>query len=122
MSDPGSETTAGAETATALPRSRSATAALILGILGLPSYPIGIVSILAIAFGMKALGQIRARRARGRGMSIAGIVLGMTGVLATTAAWTYFLSTLLLHCRSLLYLPRRSPRRGHATFEIAPPF
>ena len=40
MSDPGSETTAGAETATALPRSRSATAALILGILGLPSYPI----------------------------------------------------------------------------------
>src|SRR3990172_303951 len=43
---------------------------------------------------MKALGQIRARRARGRGMSIAGIVLGMTGVLATPAAWTYFLSTL----------------------------
>ena len=42
-------------------------------------------------------------------MSIAGIVLGMTGVLATTAAWTYFLSTYTPLPEPLVSSPKISP-------------
>ena len=42
-------------------------------------------------------------------MSIAGIAFGMTGVLATTAAWTYFLSTYTALPEPLVSSPKISP-------------
>ncbi len=53
-----------------------AIASLVLGILWL--YWIG--SILALIFGYVALGQLKQRPQAGRGMAIAGIVLGWVGV------------------------------------------
>jgi hypothetical protein len=53
-----------------------AIASMVLGILWL--YWIG--SVLALIFGYVALGQIRERGQSGRGMAIAGIVLGWVGV------------------------------------------
>jgi hypothetical protein len=53
-----------------------AIASLVLGILWL--YWIG--SILALVFGYIALRQIRERHEGGRGMAIAGIVLGWVGI------------------------------------------
>ena len=53
-----------------------AIASMVLGILWL--YWIG--SILALIFGYVALNQIRERNQGGRGMAIAGIVLGWIGV------------------------------------------
>jgi uncharacterized protein DUF4190 len=53
-----------------------AIASMVLGILWL--YWIG--SILALIFGYMALGQIKERNEAGRGMAIAGIVLGWVGI------------------------------------------
>jgi hypothetical protein len=53
-----------------------AIASMVLGILWL--YWIG--SILALIFGYIALNQIKVRRENGRGMAIAGVVLGWIGV------------------------------------------
>jgi hypothetical protein len=53
-----------------------AVAALVLGILWL--FYVG--SILAVIFGHVSLRQIRARGQRGRGVAIAGLVLGYLGV------------------------------------------
>jgi hypothetical protein len=62
----------------AVPQSTNgmAIASMVLGILWL--YWIG--SILALIFGYVALNQIRERNQGGRGMAIAGIVLGWVGV------------------------------------------
>ncbi len=54
-----------------------AIASMVLGIVWL--WWIG--SILALVFGYVALGQIRQRHEGGRGMAIAGIVLGWVGVV-----------------------------------------
>jgi ABC-type lipoprotein release transport system permease subunit len=67
-----------------------AIASMVLGILWL--YWVG--SILALIFGYIALSQIRQRNEGGRGMAIAGVVLGWIGtgtlvlviMLAITAA------------------------------------
>jgi hypothetical protein len=53
-----------------------AIASMVLGILWI--YWIG--SILALVFGYVALSQIKSRNERGRGMAIAGVVLGWIGV------------------------------------------
>lgn len=53
-----------------------AVASLVLGIVWL----CGLGSILALIFGLVALSQIEQRRQSGRGMAIAGIVLGAIGV------------------------------------------
>jgi len=53
-----------------------AIASMVLGILWI--YWIG--SILALVFGYVALSQIKTRNERGRGMAIAGVVLGWIGV------------------------------------------
>jgi Domain of unknown function (DUF4190) len=53
-----------------------AIASMVLGILWL--YWIG--SVLALIFGYIALKQIRERNQSGRGMAIAGVVLGWVGV------------------------------------------
>jgi Domain of unknown function (DUF4190) len=58
-----------------------AVAALVLGILWLCA----VGSILAIVFGLVALGQIKRSAQDGKGLAIAGLVLGIVGVLATVA-------------------------------------
>jgi hypothetical protein len=70
-----------------------AIASMVLGILWL--YWVG--SILALIFGYIALSQIRQRNEGGRGMAIAGVVLGWIGagtlvlviMLAITAASSF---------------------------------
>lgn len=58
-----------------------AVASLVLGIL----WVMGLGSILALVFGYIAKGQIDASGGRqtGRGMAVAGVVLGWVGVAAT---------------------------------------
>lgn len=65
----------------AVPTNGLAIASMILGILWL--YWLG--SILALIFGYVALSQIRRRGGDGRGMAIAGIILGWIGVVAAIA-------------------------------------
>jgi Domain of unknown function (DUF4190) len=60
-----------------------AVASLVLGIIWL--YWVG--SILALVFGYVALIQIRERHESGRGLAIAGIVLGWVGVGTATLAF-----------------------------------
>jgi len=68
-----------------------AIASLVLGILWL--YWIG--SILALVFGYLARGEIRRdpQRVGGRGMALAGIVLGWVGVATLVAAVSFFIWT-----------------------------
>jgi hypothetical protein len=54
-------------------------ASLVLGILWIW----GVGSILALIFGYIGLRQIRERNENGRGMAIAGVVLGWIGVAGT---------------------------------------
>jgi hypothetical protein len=58
-----------------------AVASMVLGIVWV--YWIG--SILALVFGYIALGQIKQRGQQGRGMAIAGIVLGWVGAATLIA-------------------------------------
>ena len=53
-----------------------AIASLVLGILTL----CGLGSVLAVIFGHIALGQIKDRNQTGRGLAIAGLVLGYVGI------------------------------------------
>jgi hypothetical protein len=46
----------------------------------------GIGSILGIVFGFVALSQIKSSRQTGRGLAIAGIVLGFLGIIATVVS------------------------------------
>jgi hypothetical protein len=70
-----------------------AIASMVLGILWL--WWIG--SILALIFGYVGLAQIRQRNEAGKGMAIAGIVLGWIGIgflilviiLAAAGTWSY---------------------------------
>jgi hypothetical protein len=62
-----------------------AVASLVLGILWL----CWIGSVLALIFGYVALGQIKSQHEAGRGLAIAGIVLGWIGVamFLLTTVW-----------------------------------
>lgn len=62
----------------AQPTNGFSIAAMVLGILWV--YWIG--SILALVFGYIALGQIKRRGGGGKGMAIAGVVLGWVGIAA----------------------------------------
>lgn len=57
-----------------------AVGALISGIAGLSVVPL-IASVVAIVLGIMSLGRIRASGQEGRGMAIAGIVMGAIGVV-----------------------------------------
>lgn len=63
---------------TALPSSGVATASLVLGIIGVLGgwCMFGIPCILAVAFGHAGLAQTRDGRMGGRGMAVAGLILG----------------------------------------------
>jgi len=64
------------------PTNGLAIASMILGVLVLD----GVGSVLALIFGIVALRQIRRRGEGGRGMAIAGVVLGSVGVVLVVAA------------------------------------
>lgn len=64
------------------PSSGKATAALVLGIVGLLLVPI-VCSTLAIIFGALAMGDTsKDPQLQGRGQAIAGLVLGIVGLVA----------------------------------------
>lgn len=62
------------------------TAALVLGIVGLPTFCTGIVPLLAVVFGVIGLRQAGAEGG-GRGLAIAGIVLGTVGTGLAMLMW-----------------------------------
>lgn len=64
-------------------QSSTGTAAMVLGIVGIPLFLAVIPSILAIIFGFRALGRIKRSSGQitGRGKAITGVVLGIIGVL-----------------------------------------
>ena len=66
-----------------------ATAALVLGIIGLPTGCTVVVPVLAIIFGVIALNQIGAANSEGggKGLAIAGIVCAGIGLLVAAAFW-----------------------------------
>lgn len=66
-----------------------AIASLVLGIGGLVFYVCGIASILALVFGYMARGQIDRdpQNQGGRGMAIAGIIMGWIGVAILVIFW-----------------------------------
>ena len=62
-------------------RNGYATAALVFGIVSLALNVLFVPTVMAIAFGVAGLGKAR-RMGEGRGLSIAGIVLGAVGAVA----------------------------------------
>lgn len=68
------------------PTSGMAVASLVLGI----TWVFWIGSILAVIFGHKALSDIRCTGADGKGLALAGVVLGWVGV-ATLTIWVLML-------------------------------
>jgi hypothetical protein len=66
-----------------------AIASLVLGIAGLVFYVCGVASILALVFGYMARGQIDRDPANqgGRGMALAGIIMGWIGVAILVIFW-----------------------------------
>ncbi|MFH8347768.1 DUF4190 domain-containing protein [Streptomyces sp. NPDC018045] len=79
------------------PGNAMAVAALVLGVLGVV---LGLVillfwmswlpALLAVIFGSVGLSQARKGRARGRGMALAGVILGGFGLLIATCAGLFF--------------------------------
>ncbi|MEV5597450.1 DUF4190 domain-containing protein [Streptomyces sp. NPDC052496] len=75
------------------PSNAMAVTALVLGVLGVV---LGLVvflfwmswlpALLAVVFGFVGLSQVRKGRARGRGMALAGVILGGIGLLIATVA------------------------------------
>lgn len=68
-----------------------ATASLVLGIVGLPTFCVGITPLLAVIFGLIALRQTSGDNGgdtRGRGLAIAGIVCGAVGLLLMAFIWS----------------------------------
>ncbi len=67
-----------------------ATASLVLGIIGLPTFCTIIVPLLAVIFGLIALRQTSSETGNtgGRGLAIAGLVCGGLGVMMGVWLWT----------------------------------
>ena len=66
-----------------------AIASLVLGIAGLVFYACGVASVLALVFGYMSRGQIDRdpQNQGGRGMAIAGIIMGWIGVAIFVIFW-----------------------------------
>lgn len=66
-----------------------AIASLVLGIAGLVFYACGVASILAVVFGFIARNQIdrSGETQGGRGMAIAGIIMGWIGIALLVIFW-----------------------------------
>lgn len=73
-----------------------ALTSLVCGLVGLATFnfpPGAVVSILAVVFGHVALRQIRQAPIppRGRGLAVAGLVLGYVGIVLAILFWVWFL-------------------------------
>jgi hypothetical protein len=73
-----------------------ALTSLVCGLVGLAMVnfvPGAVVSILAVAFGHVALRQIRQAPTpqRGRGLAVAGLVLGYVTIVLAIVFWAWFL-------------------------------
>jgi hypothetical protein len=66
-----------------------AIASLVLGIAGLVFYACGVPSVLALVFGYMSRGQIDRdpQNQGGRGMALAGIIMGWIGVAIFVIFW-----------------------------------
>jgi len=75
--------------APAAPTNGLAIASLVLGILGIPTFSFFVVPILALILGAVSNAQIRRAGGRqsGRGMAIAGMILGGVAVLFAIGFW-----------------------------------
>lgn len=62
-------------------RNGAAITSLVLGIIGMVLSFWGVVSLAALVFGVVGLQHVRNQGRRGRGLAIAGIVLGAIGVV-----------------------------------------
>lgn len=67
------------------PTNSTAVVALVAGIAGITLMP-GIGSLVAVITGHIALGQIRARGEGGRGMALAGLIMGYVSIVGTLIA------------------------------------
>jgi hypothetical protein len=70
-------------------RSGLAVASMVLGICGIAMCFLGVASLLAVIFGFVALSRIKRTRPliSGRGMALAGVWLGVVGLLTGIAFW-----------------------------------
>jgi hypothetical protein len=62
-----------------------AIASLVCGCLEALLFALPVFALLALIFGLVALGQIRRRGDRGKGMAVAGATLGGCGLVVTVA-------------------------------------
>ena len=69
------------------PQNGMGTAAMILGIVGLLCCPTVIPSILAIVFGVIGNRNAKAGTATNGGMAMAGLIMGIVGVVLAIAYW-----------------------------------
>jgi hypothetical protein len=86
-----------AYTAPAAPVRRNglATAALVLGLIGVPTgffFVGGVFGALAVVLGFLALGRVRRGETDGRGVAIAGIVTGAIAVLVAAGMLVFVLA------------------------------
>lgn len=79
-------------------RSRTAVAALVLGVLAIPlvlaPYLGALAGLLAVGCSLAGLVSTRRGQAAGRGMAVAGLVSGLVGVLAAAWLYTYGMRTI----------------------------
>jgi hypothetical protein len=70
-----------------------AVAALVCGLASLTLTPLFVLQVLAVVFGHKALRQIRQdpTSERGRGMALAGLVVGYVAIVVGVLFWVMFL-------------------------------
>jgi len=72
-----------------------AVAALVLSLVGLiPCFwVVQVPGLLGVVFGAVGLGQTKDDKQRGRGMAIAGIVIGIVLVVACSVFWIWLATT-----------------------------
>ena len=69
-----------------------AVASLVCGLASLTLLPLFVLQVLAVIFGHKAMRQIKQdpKSERGRGMALAGLVVGYVAVVAAVLFWVMF--------------------------------
>lgn len=69
-----------------------AVASLVCGLASLTLLPLFVLQVLAVIFGHKAMRQIKQdpKSERGRGMALAGLVVGYVAIVAAVLFWVMF--------------------------------
>jgi hypothetical protein len=65
----------------------------VLGVVAVPMCMLAVPSILAIVFGLIGLRHTAGGRREGRGLAIAGLVLGIVTLAAAVLFWTLLLAS-----------------------------